>query len=271
MNELIAPGLVLRDLAAAELDAAIAGLAWRGGRLHAGVHGARKGLRRTRAILALGEAVLGPGATLLDRELRRVNDGLSSLRDAQALVETLDRLIAKHPEVEIAQQLRRARRVAASRRPLRTRAALHADPGLAATRALLATLRAALPGLPWAAITPLHWEDALAASAERIVQARSRVHASDSDTAWHRWRRRMRRLSQQQRACKLAHLDFITPSLFDKCMAEQLGAAQDLNLLLEHCRRDSPFAKDDRSALKRYAETALARQRKRILTADQTV
>ena len=272
MNESIdpVPGLALRDLAASELDAAIAGLAWRGGRLHAGVHGARKSLRRTRAMLALGEAVLGPGATLLDRELRRINDGLSSLRDAQALVETLDRLIAKHPEVEIAQQLRGARRIAGTQRPLLTRVALQADPGLATTRALLSTLRAALPALPWAAITPLHWEDALAASAERIVQARARVHASDSDTDWHRWRRRMRRLSQQQRACKVAHLDFVTPTLFDKCVAEQLGAAQDLNLLIEHCRRDSLFAKNDRRALRRYAEIALARQRKRILAADQT-
>lgn len=266
----------MRDLAVSELDAAIAGLAWRGGRLHAGVHGARKSLRRTRAILALGEAVLGPGARLLDRELRGINRGLSALRDAQALVETLDRLIAKHPDVETAQPLRRARRVAATQRPLLTRTALQADPGLAGTRALLSTLRAALPALSWPAITPLHWEEALAASAERIVEARARVHASgrDQDTLdknWHRWRRRMRRLSQQQRACKLAHLDFATPTLFDKCVAEQLGAAQDLSLLLEHCRRGSLFAKDDRSALKHYAEAALARQRKRILAADQAV
>ena len=269
MNELIAPGLVLRDLAAAELDAAIAGLAWRGGRLHAGVHAARKALRRTRAIIALGEAVLGRGATLVDRELRRINRSLSTLRDAQALVETLDRLIARHPETEIAQQLRRARRIAAAQRAPRARAALQADPALAATRALLTTLQAALRVLPWTALTPLHWQDALAASAERIVKARTRVHASGRDEDWHYWRRRMRRLSQQQRACKLAHLDFVAPSLFDKSMAEQLGAAQDLSLLLEHCRRDSPFAGHDRAVLKRYAKTALERQRKRILAADQ--
>lgn len=277
MNEPIAPGLALRDLAASELNAAIAGLAWRGGRLHAGVHGARKGLRRTRAILALGAAVLGRGATLVDRELRRINRSLSTLRDAQALVETLDRLSARHPDTEIAQPLRRARRAAAAQRAPRMREALQTDPELAATRALLSTLRAALLALPWATLTPLHWQDALAASTDRIVKARAQVHALDKNTldnskrneSWHHWRRRMRRLSQQQRACKLAHLDFVAPSLFDKSMTEQLGATQDLSLLLEHCRRDSLFAKFDRSALKRYAKAALARQRKRILAADR--
>ena len=269
MNEPIAPGLALRDLAASELDAAIAGLAWRGGRLHAGVHQARKSLRRARAILALGTPVLGRGGVLVDRELRRVNRGLSSLRDAQALVETLDRLIARHPETEITPQLRRARRIAAAQRAPRMRAALQADPGLAATRALLVAMRAASLSLPWAALTPLHWQDALAASAGRCIKARVQVHTTGSDADWHHWRRRLRRLSQQQRACKLAGLGFIVPSLFDKSMTEQLGAAQDLNLLIEHCRRDSPFARDDRRALRRYADTALARQRKRILAADQ--
>ena len=139
---------------------------------------------------------------------------------------------------------------------------------------MLTALQAALRALPWTALTPLHWQDALATSAERTVEARARVHASGRDEArldknWHHWRRRMRRLSQQQRACKLARLDFVAPSLFDKSMAEQLGAAQDLSLLLEHCRRDSPFAKHDRDALKRYARTALERQRKRILAADR--
>ena len=46
-------GTALRDYGAAELDAALAHLGWRGGRLHEGVHQARKSLRRARAVLAL--------------------------------------------------------------------------------------------------------------------------------------------------------------------------------------------------------------------------
>ncbi|MBC7990442.1 MAG: hypothetical protein H7Y19_12790, partial [Luteimonas sp.] len=40
--DLSAPGVALRDYAVVELDSAIAGLGWRGGRVHAGVHQARK-------------------------------------------------------------------------------------------------------------------------------------------------------------------------------------------------------------------------------------
>jgi hypothetical protein len=70
-------GTALRDYGAAELDSALAHLAWRGGRLHAGVHQARKSLRRARAVLALGMPALGPGAELLGREFGRVNRRLS--------------------------------------------------------------------------------------------------------------------------------------------------------------------------------------------------
>ena len=67
---------------------------------------------------------LGPGAALVDRELRKANRGLSALRDVQALVETLDRLIAPQLPLDILQLLRRARRIAAARRVVAARAAL---------------------------------------------------------------------------------------------------------------------------------------------------
>ena len=85
----------LHAYAAAEMVHAIACLSWHGGRLHAGVHQARKSLRRLRATLALGMPTLGPGARLIDRELRRTNRRLSKLRDAQALVHTLDVLLER--------------------------------------------------------------------------------------------------------------------------------------------------------------------------------
>jgi hypothetical protein len=39
---------------------------------------------------------------------------------------------------------------------------------------------------------------------------------------------------------------------------------QDLTLLLEHCGSGSPFSKPDAAALRRFARTALVRQRKRV-------
>ena len=263
------PGSALRAYALAELDTASAGLGWRGGRVHEGVHRARKALRRSRAALALGGDALGPGARLLDRELKRLNDRLSALRDAQALVETLDRQIAKRQTPETMALLRRARRTAAAARASAAQRALTDDLVLAEGRALLDVLRAGLSALPWASLTVEQLHDAITHSAARIAAAHERVHATQADEDWHRWRRRMRRLSQQLRAIKAAGLEFDAPPLFDKRLAEQLGVAQDLRLLIEHCGRRSALRKPDRTALRRYAEAALEKQRRRIADADR--
>jgi hypothetical protein len=85
-------------------------LGWRGARLHAGLHQARKSLRHTRAVLALGASTLGPGGTLIDRQLRYVNHGLSGWRHARAVVETLDRLTKRHAGTATTAQFGRSRR-----------------------------------------------------------------------------------------------------------------------------------------------------------------
>lgn len=265
------PGLALHTYAAAELDAAIAGLARHGHRLHTGVHHARKGLRRTRAVLLLGGEALGEGARLLARELARVNRDLSALRDAHALIETLDRRIAKHPDMETRPLLRRVRHVAAQRRTERLRAELDADPALAARRQALQVLRAGLDALPWAALQPAGLHHALTDSAARADRAHARVHASGDEEDWHRWRRRLRRLSQQLRAAKAAGLAFPAPRAFDRSLAEQLGVAQDLRLLLDQAKEGLPLEKADRTALRRYAKAALAKQHRRIAAIERAV
>jgi len=261
-------GSALRGYVSAELEAAAAGLDARAGHLHAGVHRARKGMRRARAALALGDPVLGPGAVLLERELRRVNRGLSELRDAQALVEVLGRLAGKARDEPTLRVLRRAlRKGKADRAAMARRPELAEE--LARARALLATLCAALAGLPWDGISPAQLAEALARSSQRIDSARGKVRDDGGMEDWHRWRRRMRRLSQQQRACVGAGLE-LPASLFDKSLAEQLGVMQDLRLLLEHCDSDSPFAPSDREVLRRFAKTAWSRQRDRIASVTKT-
>lgn len=265
-----ATGAVLGDYAGRELEFAIARLAWRGGRLHAGVHQARKALRRTRAALALGGDALGPGAALVDRELRRINDGLSSLRDAQALVETLDRQLALGHDATTLRVLRRVRRVAAGARVVAARDAHAADPGLAGRRAMLQVLRAALSALPWGTVAASRLRASVADSQSRMDQAQGRAISTGRDEDWHRWRRRARRLSQQRRALHASGLAAQVPFehlAFDKATTERLGVAQDLSLLLEHCGRRSLFSKPDRRALRRYADPALARLRQRIAAA----
>lgn len=263
-----APGDALRDYTVAELDSAIAGLGWRGGRIHAGVHRARKALRRVRATLALGGDALGPGAPLVDREVRKLNRGLSTLRDAQALVEMLQRLLAEQRPADVLRVLRRAHRAAMTHRAAAAHAAQAADPEQDARCDLLIALRGALESLPWQRLASSQLQIALASSVDRMLRAQARAVHSGDNGHWHRWRRRARRLSQQRRALKAAG---IAPAIdvpkASKRIAEQLGAAQDLSLLREHCGRDSPFIKPDRMQLKSLAEVELA-QRRQTITAS---
>jgi CHAD domain-containing protein len=255
---------VLRDYADTELAQAITRLGWRGGRMHEGIHQARKSLRRVRAVLALGAAVLGPGAELIDREVRRVNRRMSRMRDAQALVETLDRLLKRATSQDELPVLRRARRVAAQARADSARRERTEDPDLAHKRMLLTTLRAALPVLPWNALTEARVRDALDFGLVRIETAGARARASGRDTDWHRWRRRVRRLSQQHRALGDAITDLGFARKRCKSLAVLLGEAQDHALLREHCGRRSIFAEPDRHVLAALANEGTQRMRVRI-------
>jgi len=254
---------VLHTYATSELDRAIELLGWRGGRVHEGVHQARKSLRRTRAVLALGAPVLGPGANLVDREVRRVNRRLSTMRDAQALVETLDRLVAKCKVSETMPVLRRARRTAAQARVESARRELADDPGLARKRMLLRTLRAALPALPWDALTETRVRDALDYGLARVDAADAQARATGRDADWHRWRRRVRRLSQQHRALGDV-IDLGMAKKRIKSLAVDLGEAQDYALLRDHCGRRSIFSELDRRVLRTLADEGSQRLRDRI-------
>ena len=254
-----APGDRLFEYAAAELTRSIRVLSWRGNRFHIGVHQARKSIRRVRATLALGMPALGPGAQLLDRALRRVNRDLSTLRDAQALVATLDVLLAAASTPETLSVLRRARRLAARCRAERARAALAADPQLRDRRALLETLQAALPALHWQAVTAADVDVAPQASVSRVEKAGARALASGRDPDWHQWRRCVRRLIQQHRASGDAG-----PPLHEKRskrLATLLGEAQDYALLRDLCGKRSIFALADRRVLRALSDGEQARVR----------
>lgn len=260
MNGALPPGLALRDYADAELQAAQAGLGGRGGRIHAGVHRARKGLRRTRAVLALAAEALGPGVDVLDREFSRLNDGLSALRDAHALVGVLEHQIAKDRSPETAAVLRRAHRAAAT---ARARCAAAEAPAMAERIDLLRMLRGGLLALPWDAIDDAGLRRALERSTARAAKARARLGDRGEEDDWHRWRRRMRRLSQQLRALEAAGVAVEAPSLFDKSLTEQLGTMQDFRLLAEQADRLA-LGKRERKALSAFAGKHWAKQRERI-------
>jgi len=259
----VASRLDLRDYARAELDLAHAALG--DPDLHEGVHQARKAIRRARAVLAMGDGLLGPGAGLLDRELRTLNNGLSNLRDGHALVEVIDRLLEREGNDDARAVLQRAREAALVARSRVADAATRSDPGLSSRRAMLHVLRIALTGLDWSRTTPSGLRMAVADSDMRSHEARLRACESGEDDDWHRWRRRARRAAHQRRALQMVGLPVPGDSdHFDKRTTHRLGEAQDLSLLLAHCRRDSPFRNDDRVALRERARPALQRARRRL-------
>ena len=262
------PGPALRGYAARELAGAIEGLGRRGGRIHGGVHRARKSLRRVRAVLALCGSGPGPGAELLDRELRRANRRLSRLRDAQALVEVLDRLIRKAESSDSSELLRRARRAAARVRAEQARLERDLDPGFHDTRALLGTLQAALPALQWTSVTEAQVAASLQSSTTRLARASARARSTGRDRDWHRWRRRARRLSQQRRALGDVAAQSAVIQRGDKAVAEWLGDAQDFALLHDHCGRRSVFTGADRRTLRALAEHGRRRLRERVAQAE---
>jgi hypothetical protein len=265
-------GELLRDYAAAEIARAISYLGWRGGRLHTGVHQARKSIRRTRATLAFGIRRLGPGAALLDRELRTLNQGLSRLRDAHAVVGTLDSLIASGSE-DAVPTLRRARRKAATARAERARLELVRDAQLGDRRALLRALLAALPALRWEALSQADIYAALQSSQDALTAAEIVVHSAQDQDAWHRWRRRARRLSQQHRALGDKNAELAAHEKRSKRFAVLLGEAQDYSLLDASCGKRWPMASADRRQVRAICARELARVRERVakwLATDST-
>jgi hypothetical protein len=256
---------VLARRATLALDEALRDLALGGSARHRGVHQARKAIRRARAALRLGGEAVGPGLAWVDRRLARIGRSLSPLRDAQALVEAVQR--ARREDAGAGGQadalLARAERAAAQRRAQVAKAALAEDPGLQAHRDQLRLLRAALAGLAWERVDASGLDAEVGAAREAAAQAWARAKARDRDEDWHRWRRRSRWLAQQR-----AHLKEAAPPLAKGLgghaeRAALLGEAQDYVLLKEACGKRSPFAKEDRAALLALALRALAGLRAR--------
>lgn len=251
----------LRAYALDQLAGATAQLAREGEDRHDGIHQARKSLRRARAALALARRELGDEGRRVDAALAAACRGMGALRDAQALIEALQRLPPKLPE-ELRHVLPESIALATARRDRMLVAALGRDPDFVRRRARLDAIAVRLAKLEWDAVRGKDVARAVARSERRVAKARRRVkrHPGD-DERWHVLRRRIRRLRQQD-----SLLQVVAPALkpaggvpADQAVA--LGEAQDDALLLRHCARRSPFPPAMRQAIRKVARARLANVR----------
>jgi hypothetical protein len=256
-------GLRLHRHVTGELAAASAGLAAHGRGLREGVHRARKAIRRTRAALRLGWSSPGADVALALSELQRLNEALSDLRDTHVVVGVVDRLLAQESK-EARRGLRKARKALAKHRLEGERDA-RLQTVVDDVRKQLAFLGHGIDVLPWSEVDPETIHAQLARTQSRIDRARGKAVPDGKPDHWHRWRRRLRRLSQQRRACRDIGID-VAEDLFAKSLAEQLGVLQDLNMLVAHGAGDLGLPDDARRALKHAAKRARDVQRQRLLS-----
>lgn len=254
-------GLRLKAAAASELRQAQALLAEPGDGRHKGVHLARKGIRRARAALALGRKALGREGRRLDQDLGRLCRGLSPLRDAQALIEGLQRLPA-NATGPLSAALTEMIALANRRRDERLDGTLARDPDLQHRRDRIRAMAVRLEALDWASVKRSAVAKSIARSEKRLSKARRRANRSPGDDAhWHALRRRLRRLRQQDHLLGALAPELCPVASVTADEATVLGEAQDDALLLRHCGSHSPFPPPLRKLLRAEARARLGRAR----------
>ena len=230
---------------------------------HKGVHEGRKCMRRARAILALGDTRLGPLAVRLDEKIARNCRSLSSIRDAQALIEALRRL----PKAgsDSAAMLASAKDAAVRDRDLRLVRDLERDPEFGKRRKRLLRVLEESKKLDWTGVSVARLHKAIARSEKRLEKsARVAKKRPEDDLAWHSMRRRLRRLRQQLNILEklLPYESFGAGKAKDiERQAVQLGESQDDSLLLARCGKGSPFEPQQRAWLRAVSQQRLAQAR----------
>lgn len=207
---------------------------------HTRVHEARKAIRRTRALLALaedGDAAFDVAPA--DRILQRVGDGLSTLRDAHAAMETAQALAKQDDRKRwrpVVDALRERSAALVARELAR-------DPGFARRQATIAGALHYLDRLPWQEFKSAQLRDGLQRQRRRVDKAARRATRHPDAENLHRWRRKVRRLRMQLDAMprlkphgtQPTHATTKSKSLHK--LSDALGHQQDLHVLAGLLRR----------------------------------
>ncbi|TCV95947.1 CHAD domain-containing protein [Luteibacter rhizovicinus] len=232
-------GLLLADLAANQARALARALG-RSKDRHKAIHEARKAVRRLRAVLNIGLARFDDDASAIDRGLRALGRGLSTLRDSHVAVVTGKTLVG---EAKPAERAAWDAAIAAleARRDGMLGEALRLDPEFRRRIARVQRAAEAIAALPWKRVKKKHVRDALALSARRAHRAAERAQEEGSPVTIHSWRRRVRRERLQLQALQSmhkrsgVHIEGVVEHTgsIRKLMrtADRLGWQQDLRLL----------------------------------------
>jgi CHAD domain-containing protein len=182
-------GLALRAAAAKECRSLQRSLALKKQR-HENIHRARKSCRRLRSLLAFVAPKPTKQVTALDNALRQLLRGFSGLRDAHIAKRTA-RLLASAHEARLTPALLDALQNHSTRL---LGDALKADPDWRRKRSKVQRLTTKLQSLSWQDITPSQMKDVIGHSANRVRKARKEALGERTPDAFHRWRRRARKL-----------------------------------------------------------------------------
>jgi len=231
-------GLAFGTLAAKECKSLQRALAMKKQR-QSGIHRARKSCRRLRSLLVF----IGPKPTkqaiVLDNTLRELLRGLSALRDAHIAKRTA-RLLASAHETTLTPVL-----LAALQKHSTTllRDALKADPDWRRKRYKAERLAIQFQRLPWQEIHPSWVKEVIALSAKRVKKTRKRATDQRAPDAFHRWRRRARKLRYQlelaSHARKLAGMKKAPSKRYAEraeklaLVTDRLGWRQDFQVFLQ--------------------------------------
>ncbi|RUL66781.1 CHAD domain-containing protein [Dyella dinghuensis] len=182
-------GLALRAAAVKECRSLQRSLALKKQR-HENIHRARKSCRRLRSLLAFVAPPPTRQVAALDNALRQLLRGFSGLRDAHIAKRTAKSLASAH-EARLTPALLDALRNHSTKL---LRDALKADPDWRRKRSKVERLTTKLQSLPWQDVTPSQIKEVIGHSAKRVRKARKKAMDERTPDAFHRWRRRARKL-----------------------------------------------------------------------------
>ena len=224
------------------------------------VHDVRKRCKASRGLARLVEPALGDGFRTFDRMVRDAANELSALRDAHAVLGTLDTLLALRPDDTVLQEMRR--RHAAASVDASHRAHDTGDVRMTTALAKLTEARTMSQRwkLPQGADT---LESGIAATYGQGRSALRRVRADPTDHRLHDWRKAVKYLWYQMQLVHDAAPSVLGP-LVDELddLAEALGDDHDLTVLVELLEADSDSI---HTASEVGHVCALARQRQAVL------